>query len=71
MKKLSIIAVAILLSLGGAAMASQNSEESQDSWNTTGANPYMPEFSTPAARGASAFAQYSPQHHVVKHRVEK
>jgi hypothetical protein len=39
MKNLSIIAVAILLGLGGAAMASDSGENHQDDTNSTGANP--------------------------------
>ena len=49
MKALSIVTVAILLGLGGAAMANDSGENHQDNTNTTGANPFMPEFSTPAS----------------------
>ena len=68
MKKLSVAAVAILLSLGGAAMASDSGENHQDNTNTAGANPYMPEFSAPA-KGSVAFAQV--KHPAVVHHVKK
>jgi hypothetical protein len=71
MKALSIVTVAILLGLSGAAMAGGDDESQQGYTNATGPNPFMPEFSTPASRGDSAFAQYTVQHHVVRHRVEK
>ena len=67
MKTLSIVTVAILLGLSGAALASNDNENSQQSYtNATGPNPFMPEFSTPAASGSSAFAQ---QHVVHRHVV--
>ena len=67
MKKLSIVTVAILLGLSGAALAGNDNQDSQQSYtNATGPNPFMPEFSTPAS-GSSAFAQ----HHVVHRHVEK
>jgi hypothetical protein len=70
MKTLSAVTLAIFLGLGGAAMA--NGQESQQSnTNATGPNPYMPEFSTPASPGYSAFASYPVQHHVVHHHVKK
>jgi len=77
MKTLSIITAAILLGLSGAAMA--NGQESQQGdTNSTGPNPFMPEFSTPVTHGDadmthgySAFAQYPVQHHVVHHQVKK
>jgi hypothetical protein len=76
MKTLSIVTVAILLGLSGAAMAGQDSQ--QGNTNSTGPNPYMPEFSTPVTHGDadlthgySAFAQYPVQHHVVHRHVEK
>jgi hypothetical protein len=71
MKALSIVTVAILLGLSGAAMAGGDSESQQSYTNATGPNPFMPEFSTPASRGSSAFAQYPVQHHVVHHRIKK
>ena len=78
MKTLSIVTVAILLGLSGAAMAGGDSESQQGSTNATGPNPFMPEFSTPVShggagitRGYSAFAQYPVQHHVVHHHVKK
>jgi len=71
MKALSIVTVAILLGLGGAAMANDSGENHQDNTNSTGANPFMPEFSTPASSGRSAFAQYPVRHHVVHHQVKK
>jgi hypothetical protein len=70
MKTLSIITVAILLGLSGAAMAGVDSENQQSNTNRTGPNPYMPEFSTPASSGSSAFG-YSVQHHIVHRHVEK
>jgi hypothetical protein len=62
MNTLSIITVAILLGLSGAAMAGDSGENHRDSTNTTGPNPFMPEFSTPASSRYSAFAQYPVQH---------
>jgi hypothetical protein len=69
MKTLSIVTVAVLLGLSGAALAGQDSQQSNT--NATGPNPFMPEFSTPASSGHSAFARYSVQHHVVHHQVKK
>jgi hypothetical protein len=78
MKKLSIVTVAILLGLSGAAMAGHDSESQQGgSSNSTGPNPFMPEFSTPVSHGDansygySAFGQYPVHHHVVHHQVKK
>jgi hypothetical protein len=78
MKTLSIITVAFILGLGSAAMANDSGENHQDNTNSTGPNPFMPEFSTPVShgdaditRGSSAFAQYPVQHHVVHHQVKK
>jgi hypothetical protein len=78
MKTLSIVTVAILLGLSGAAMAGGDSESQQGSTNATGPNPFMPEFSTPVShggagitRGYSAFAQYPVHHHVVHRHVKK
>lgn len=68
MKKLSIVAVAILLGLGGVAMAGDSGENHQDNGNATGVNPYMPEFSVPA-KGSAAFAKVERSeivHHVKK-----
>jgi hypothetical protein len=70
MKTLSIVTVAILLGLSGAAMAGGQDSQQSDA-NATGPNPFMPEFSTPASSGRSAFAQYRVQHHVVHHQVKK
>ena len=68
MKTLSIVTVAILLGLSGAALAGNDNQDSQQSYtNATGPNPFMPEFSTPASSGSSAFAQQR----VVHHRVER
>jgi hypothetical protein len=70
MKKLSIIAVAVLLGLGGAAMASDSGENHQDDTNSTGPNPYM----TYSSGGYHAFAQQPvqpAQHHVVKPRAKR
>jgi hypothetical protein len=69
MKTLSIITAAIFLGLSGAAMAGQDSQQSNT--NATGPNPFMPEFSTTASAGYSAFAQYPMHHHVVHRHVEK
>jgi hypothetical protein len=69
MKTLSIVTAAIFLGLSGVALAGQDSQQSNT--NATGPNPYMPEFSTPASPGYSAFARYSVQHHVVHRHVEK
>ena len=77
MKTLSIVTVAIVLGLSGAAMAGSDSESQQSYTNATGPNQFMPEFSTPVShgdagtRGYSAFAQYPVQHHVVHRHVEK
>jgi hypothetical protein len=71
MKTLSIITVAILFGLSGAAMAGDSGENHWHNTNTTGPNPFMPEFSTPASPRYSAFAQYPVQHHVVHRQVEK
>ena len=67
MKTLSIITVAILLGLSGAAMAGVDSQNQQSNTNRTGPNPYMPEFSTSVGHGdgSAAFAQYPVHHHVV------
>ena len=70
MKTLSLVTVAIFLGLSGAAMAAEENCGIYCS-NSTGPNPFMPEFSTPASRGYSAFAQYPVQHHVVHHHVKK
>jgi hypothetical protein len=72
MKTLSIVSVAIFLGLCGVAMAGNDNQDSQQSYtNATGPNPFMPEFSTPASSGRSAFAQYPVQHHVVRRHIEK
>jgi hypothetical protein len=71
MKTLSIITAAIFLALSGAAMAGDSGENHQDNTNVTGANPFMPEFSTPASAGSSAFGQYQVRHHVGHRHVEK
>jgi hypothetical protein len=71
MKTLSIVTLAILLGLSGAAMAGGDSESQQSYTNATGPNPFMPEVSTPASPGHSAFAQSTAQHHVVHHQVRK
>jgi hypothetical protein len=79
MKKLGIVTVAILIGLSGAAMAGYDSESQQGgASNSTGPNPFMPEFSTPVrhgdadiTRGYSAFGQYPVHHHVVHHQVKK
>ena len=70
MKTLSVVTVAILLGLGGAAMAHDSGENHQDYTNVGGANPYMPEFSVPSSQGRAAFAKVQ-QHHIVHHKTEK
>jgi hypothetical protein len=70
MKTLSIITAAIFLGLSGAAMAG-GQDSQQSSANATGPNPFMPEFSTPASPGYSAFGQYPVQHHIVHRHVKK
>jgi hypothetical protein len=70
MKTLSVVTVAILLGLSGAAMAASGNQVCGNyCTNSTGPNPFMPEFSTPASSGSSAFAQYPVQRHVVQHHV--
>ena len=77
MKTLSIVTVAILLGLSGAAMAGGDSESQQSYTNATGPNQFMPEFSTPVSHGDanthgySAFAQYPVPHHIAHHHVKK
>jgi hypothetical protein len=75
MKTLSIVTAAILLGLGSTAMAmgggDHGSGENNQNTSTTGPNPFMPEFSTPASSGSSAFAQYPVHHHVVHRHIEK
>jgi hypothetical protein len=70
MKKLSIITAAIFLGLSGIAMAGDSGENHGDYSNTRGFNPYMPEFSAPAA-GYSARAEYSVPHQAAHRHVEK
>jgi hypothetical protein len=70
MKTLGIVTVAIFLGLSGVAMAAEENCGIYCS-NSTGPNPFMPEFSTPASRGYSSFAQHPVQHHVVHHHVKK
>jgi hypothetical protein len=71
MKTLSIITAAIFLGLSGAAMANDSGENHQDGGNSVGRNPFMPEFTTPASPGYSAFGSYPVQHRVVHHHVKK
>jgi hypothetical protein len=82
MKKLSIITVAILLGLGGVAMAGSG-DCGIYCTNSTGPNPFMPEVSTSSAaadaayahareqNAGSAYAQAPVQHHIVHHHVKK
>jgi hypothetical protein len=70
MKTLSVVTVAIFLGLSGAAMAG-NGDCGSYCTNSTGPNPFMPEFSTPSASADSAYAQARVHHHIVRHRVEK
>jgi hypothetical protein len=65
MKKLSVIAIAIVLGLGGAAMAGDSGENHQDNTNTTGANPNMHEFT----KGSSSFAKV--ERPAVTHHIKK
>jgi hypothetical protein len=70
MKMLSIVTVAILVGLSGTAMAATGNQVCGNyCTNSTGPNPFMPEFSTPASSGSSAFAQYPLQHREVQHHV--
>jgi hypothetical protein len=71
MKTLSIVSVAIFLGLGGAAMAHDSGENHHSNTNATGPNPFMPEFSTPASSGRSAFAQNPVLQNVVHRHIEK
>jgi hypothetical protein len=59
MKTLSIVTAAVLLGLSGAAMAGQNSQ--QDNTNSTGPNPFMPEFSTRVIHGDPDTWGYRPE----------
>lgn len=68
-KTLSVAAVAILLGLGGVAMANDSGENHQDNTNATGYNPYMPEFSAGAPQGRLAFGQARIKH-LITHRAE-
>ena len=70
MKTLSIVTVAIFLGLSGVAMAAEENCGIYCS-NSTGPNPFMPEFSTPASRGYSAFARYPVRHHIAHRHFEK
>jgi len=70
-KTLGIIAVALVLGLGGAAMANDSGENHQDNTNTTGPNPYMNAPYPTFGGGKAAFAMHPVQHHVVKRHVEK
>jgi hypothetical protein len=70
MKVLSIFTVAIFLGLSGAAMAANDGCGSYCT-NSTGPNPFMPEFSTSSASADSAYAQARVHHPIVRHRVEK
>jgi hypothetical protein len=74
-KKFSIIAVAVLLGLGGAAMAADSGENHQDDTNSTGPNPYMTHSNGSYQRGGyQAYAKQPVQpahHHVVKPRTQR
>jgi hypothetical protein len=65
------LAAALVLGLGGAAMANDSGENHQDGGNSVGSNPFMPEFSTRASSGSSAFGSYPVQQRVVHHHVKK
>jgi hypothetical protein len=65
MKTLSVLTIALVLGLGGVAMASDSGENHQDNTNTAGANPFMPEFSAPASHASAAFAK------VQQHETQK
>jgi len=78
MKTLSIVTVAILLGLSGAAMAGGDDESQEGSTNATGPDPFMPEFSAPVRQGDadithgySAFARYPVRHHIAHRHFEK
>jgi hypothetical protein len=75
MKALSIVTDAILLGLGGTAMAmgggDHGSGENNQNTSTTGPNPFMPEFSTPSSQGRSALRRNSVHPHVVTHHVKR
>ena len=75
MKALSIVTVAILLGLSGAAMAGDNQDSQQGNTNATGPNPFMTfsgtTFSGYRGGGYGAFAGYPVQHHVAHHHVKK
>jgi hypothetical protein len=71
MKTLSIITVALILGLGGAAMANDSGANHQDDTNSTGPNPYMSAPYPTTSGGKAAFAMHPVRHHVVKHHVEK
>jgi hypothetical protein len=72
MKTLSIITAAMFLGLSGAAMAGDSGENHQGGGGgNSGPNPFMPEFSTQASPGYSAFGSYPVQHRVVHHHVKK
>ncbi len=76
MKRLSIIAVAICLGLGGAAMASDSGENHQDDTNSTGPNPYMT-YSSSGTHQRGGYQAYATQpvqpvhHHVAKPRARR
>ncbi|HLH97920.1 MAG TPA: hypothetical protein VKW08_22665 [Xanthobacteraceae bacterium] len=71
-KTISMITVAVLLGLGsGVAMAHDSGDNHQDDTNTTGYNPFMPEFSSPRPQGRSAFASAPLPQHVAPHHVKK
>jgi len=77
MKTLITVTAAIFLGLSGGAMAAEENCGIYCS-NSTGPNPFMPEFSTPVSHGDahtygySAFGQYHPaRHHIVHRHVEK
>jgi hypothetical protein len=67
------LCVALVLGLGGAAMANDNSGENhQDGGNSTGPNPYMT-FSGVSSRGgaSAAFAQHLVQPRAMHPHVKK
>jgi hypothetical protein len=78
MKKFGMVAAAALISLGlcGAAMANDTSDKYSDTSNSTGPDPYMPEFNTTAphgysAHGYSAYGKVQTEHNSAKHQVKK
>ena len=61
MKALGVAAVSLFLGLGGAAIAGDYNEDCGNSCtNSTGPNPFMPEFSTPSSPESSVRTNDEP-----------